>query len=133
MSTSALLLAATLTIATGPALPSGDVAEPGPLDLRGRWGGSWSREGYTDIRVALRDGRLVLPMTPRALKPFRMVDEGHGRFRARLGDVDVLGIYSRQDDRIVLCWRGADRDRPTRIVDEECADVVILRRVRPGR
>jgi hypothetical protein len=128
----ALLLAA-LTIATGPALPSGEVAEPGPLDLRGRWEGSWLREGDTDIGVVFQDGRLTLPMTPRAPLPFRMVDEGQGRFRATLGGVELLGIFQRQDERIVLCWRGADRDRPTRIVDEECADVVILRRVRPGR
>jgi hypothetical protein len=72
-------------------------------------------------------------MTPPAPLPFRTVDEGQGRFRAKLGDREVLGIYSRQDDRVVLCWRGTDRGRPTRFVDEECADVVILRRVRPGR
>jgi hypothetical protein len=47
--------------------------------------------------------------------------------------VDVLGIYQRTEDRIVLCWRGADRGRPAKFVDEDCADVVILRRVRPGR
>jgi hypothetical protein len=76
---------------------------------------------------------LTLPMTPSVSMSFRMVDEGHGRFRGRFADVDILGIYSRQDERIVLCWRGADRDRPTRFRDEDCADVLILRRVRPGR
>jgi hypothetical protein len=127
------LLLITLTIATGPTLPSGEVAEPGPLDLRGRWEGLWVREGDTDVGVVFQDGRFTLPMTPPAPLPFRMVNEGHGRFRAKLGDREVLGIYSRQDDRVVLCWRGVDRDRPTQIVDEECADVVVLRRVRAGR
>jgi hypothetical protein len=72
-------------------------------------------------------------MTPAWTVPLTLTDEGHGRFRGRFADVDVLGIYSRQDERIVLCWRCADRGRPTRFVDEGCADVVILRRVRPGR
>jgi hypothetical protein len=109
------------------------IAPPGPLELRGRWEGFWTREGDTDIGVVYQNGRLTLPMTPAVSMPFRMVDEGHGRFRARLGPVDVLGIYQRTEDRIVLCWRGADRGRPTRLVDEDCADVVILRRVRAGR
>jgi hypothetical protein len=132
MHTALLLLTAGLP-GDNPVHVEGDIAPPGPLELRGRWEGSWSREGDTDIGVAFQDGRLTLPMTPPVSMPFRMVDEGQGRFRARLGDVDVLGIYSRQDDRIVLCWRRADRDRPTQFVDEECADVLILRRVRPGR
>jgi hypothetical protein len=110
-----------------------DIIEPAPLLLRGRWEGSWSREGSTDFGAAYQDGRLTLPMTPAASMPCRMVDEGRGRFRATLGDVEMLGIYQRTEDRIVLCWRGVDRDRPTRIVDVDCADVVILRRVRPGR
>jgi hypothetical protein len=132
MHTALLLLTAGLP-GDNPARVEGDIAPPGPLDLSGRWEGSWSREGETVFGVVFQDGRLTLPMTPAASMPFRMVEEGHGRFRVRLGDVDVLGIFQRQDERIVLCWRGADRDRPTRIVDEECADVVILRRVRPGR
>jgi hypothetical protein len=127
------LLLTTLTLATGPALPSGDIAEPGPLDLRGRWDGSWSRQGDTDFGVVFQDGRLTLPMTPPASMPFRMVDEGQGRFRAKLGEVELLGSYQRQDERIVLCWRGVDRGRPARFSDEDRADTVILRRVRPGR
>jgi hypothetical protein len=126
----ALLLLASVLPSDNPVRALGDIAPPGPLELRGRWEGSWSREGDTDIGVTYQDGRLTLPMMPPAPMPFRMVDEGHGRFRARLGDVDVLGIYQRQDDRIVLYWRGADRGRPTRFVDEGCADVVILR---PGQ
>jgi hypothetical protein len=132
MPTTLLLLASVLP-GDNPVRVEGDIAPPGPLDLRGRWEGSWSREGDTDIGAVFQDGRLTLPMTPAASMPFRMVDEGHGRFRATLGGVELHGIYSRQNDRIVLCWRGVDRDRPTRLVDEECADVVILRRVRPGR
>jgi hypothetical protein len=101
--------------------------------MRGRWEGSWSREGDTDQGAVFQDGWLTLPMTPPAPLPFLMVDEGQGRFRATLGGVQLHGIYWRGDNRIVLCWRGVDRDRPTRIVDEECADVLILRRVRPAR
>jgi hypothetical protein len=62
-----------------------------------------------------------------------LIDEGQGRFRGRYADVDVLGIYQRGDDRVVLCWQGAARGRPTKFRDEECADVVVLRRVRAGR
>jgi len=102
-------------------------------DLRGRWEGSWSREGDTDMCVTLEDGRLTLPMTPPAPLPLRMVDEGQGRFRAKLGEVELLGSYQRQDERIVLCWRGVDRGRPARFSDEDRADTVILRRVRAGR
>ena len=76
---------------------------------------------------------LTLPMTPPVSMSFRMVDEGRGRVRARLGDVEMLGIYQRTEDRIVLCWRCADRGRPTKFSDEGCADVVILRRARVGR
>jgi hypothetical protein len=128
-----LLLLAIALPGDNPVRVGGDIAPPGPLDLSGRWEGSWSREGDTDIGVTLEDGRLTLPMTPPAPLPLRMVDEGQGRFRATLGRVELHGIYQRQDDRIVLCWRGVDRDRPTRFVDEGCADVLILRRVRSGR
>jgi hypothetical protein len=109
------------------------IAPPGPLELRGRWEGYWTREGDSDFGVVFQDGRLTLPMTPAWTERLTLIDEGHGRFRGRFADVDVLGIYSRQDERIVLCWRGADRGRPTRFRDEDCADVLILRRVRAGR
>jgi hypothetical protein len=132
MHTALLLLAAGLP-GDNPVRVEGDIAEPGPLELRGRWEGSWSREGDTDVGVVFQAGRLTLPMMSAARLPFRMIDEGRGRFRAKLGDREVLGIYSRQGERIVLCWRGADRGRPTQFRDEDCADVLILRRVRAGR
>lgn len=71
-------------------------------------------------------------MTPAWTVRLTLTDEGQGRLRGRFADVDVLSIYQRQDDQVVLCWREEDRDRPERFVDEQCADVVILRRVRPG-
>src|SRR6516164_6399824 len=55
----------------------------------GRWEGSWSREEDADFGVVYQDGRLTLPMMPPAPLPFRMVDEGRGRFRATLGAVDL--------------------------------------------
>ena len=76
---------------------------------------------------------LTLPMTPAWTVPLSLIDEEHGRLRGRFADVDVLGIYSRQDERIVLCWRCAERGRPTKFNDEDCANVVILRRARVGR
>jgi hypothetical protein len=68
----------------------------------GRWEGSWSREEDADFGVVYQDGRLTLPMMPPAPLPFRMVDEGRGRFRATLGAVDLLGIYQQQDERVEL-------------------------------
>jgi hypothetical protein len=41
-------------------------------------------------------------MTPAASIVFRMVEEGHGRFRAKLSAVDLLGIYQRRDERVEL-------------------------------
>jgi hypothetical protein len=128
-----LLLAASLP-GDNPHRVEGDIiAPPEPLELRGRWEGLWLREGEAADGAVYHDGRLTLPMTPAWTTRLVLTDEGRGRCRVRLGDVEMLGNYQRQDERIVLCWRGADRGRPTRFVDEDCADVVILRRVRPGR
>jgi hypothetical protein len=128
----AALLLATLTIGTGPSIPPGDIAEPG-LELSGCWEGSWSREGETVFGAVFQDGRLTLPMTLPWTVRFTLNDEGRGRCRGRFGDTDFLGIYQRQDERIVLCLRGVDRSCPTRFVAEDWADVVILRRVRARR
>jgi hypothetical protein len=132
MHTALLLLTAGLP-GDNPVHVEGEIDPPGPLELSGRWEGSWTREGDTDIGVSFQDGRLTLPMMPAWTVRLVLTDEGRGRCRVRLGDVDMLGIYERTEDRLVLCWRGADSVRPKRFVDEECADVVILRRVRPAR
>ena len=124
-------LSVVLTLSIGPERISFEVSPPGPLVLTGRWEGSWSREGDAEYGAEYRDGRLTFPMTPAWTVPFRMVDEGNGQFRARLGAMDVLGIYQRHGDRIVLCFRGAERGYPAKIVDEDRHDVLILHRVRP--
>jgi hypothetical protein len=51
-----LLLLATVLPADNPVRVEGDIAPPGPLDLRGRWEGFWSREGDTDVGVVFQDG-----------------------------------------------------------------------------
>jgi hypothetical protein len=55
-----------------------------------------------------------VPMTPPWTVRLTLTDEGRGCFRGRFADVDVLGIFQRQDNRVVLCWRGVDKGRPTR-------------------
>jgi hypothetical protein len=126
----ALLLFVSVLPGDNPTRVEGDIIAPlPPLELRGRWEGLWLREGEAADGAIYHDGRLTLPMTPAWKARLTLTDEGRGRCRVRLGDVEMLGIYQRQAERIVLCWRGADRGRPTRFVDEDCADVVILRRV----
>jgi hypothetical protein len=129
----ALLLLATSLPGDNPVRAMDDVFPFDQLQLAGRWEGLWTREGDTDFGAVYQAGRLTLPMTPAWTERLTLIDEGHGRFRGRFADVDVLRIYERQDGRIVLCWRCADRGRPKRFSDEGCADVVILRRVRAGR
>jgi hypothetical protein len=132
MHTALLLLAAGLP-GDNPALIEGDVDPFDQLQLPGRWEGLWLREREASDGAVYHDGRLTLPMTPAWTARLTLTDEGHGRCRVRLRDVELLGIYQRTEDRLVLCWRGADGGRPTRFVDEGCADVVILRRARAGR
>jgi hypothetical protein len=62
-----------------------------------------------------------------------LTDEGRGRCRARLGGVELLGIYERSDDRLWMCLRDASRGYRTRLVDDDRQDVLMLRRARPGR
>ena len=80
-----------------------DIAPPGPLQLRGRWEGLWLREGEAADGAAYQDGWLTLPMTPAWTARLTLTDEGRGRCRLRLGDAEMLGIYQRTEDRLVLC------------------------------
>jgi hypothetical protein len=93
----------------------------------------WLREGEAADGAVYHDGRLTLPMTPAWTAQLVLTDEGEGRCRARLGAAEFLGIYRRWDDRVWLCLRGAERGYPTRFVDDDRQDMVILRRVRAGR
>jgi hypothetical protein len=72
-------------------------------------------------------------MTPAWTARLVLTDEGEGRCRVRLGGVEMLGIYRRWDDRLWLCLRAAERGYPTRFVDDDRQDVLMLRRVRAGR
>jgi hypothetical protein len=68
-----LLLAAGLP-GDNPVRVEGDIAPPGPLELRGRWEGSWSREGSTDFGAVYQDGRLTLPMMPAWTTTLTLID-----------------------------------------------------------
>jgi hypothetical protein len=59
-----LLLLASVLPGDNPVRALGDIAPPGPLELRGRWEGLWLREGEAADGAAYHDGRLTLPMTP---------------------------------------------------------------------
>jgi hypothetical protein len=58
----------------------------------GSWFGSWSRAGQRDSGAFLRDGILTLPMTPPAKMRLTITEEGHGCFRAKIGDVPTVRI-----------------------------------------
>ena len=92
MHTTLLLLAATLP-GDNPIRVEGDIAPPGPLELRGRWEGLWLREGDAADGAVYQAGRLTLPMTPAWTARLTLTDEGQGRCRVRLGGVEMMGIY----------------------------------------
>jgi hypothetical protein len=108
----ALFLIAAVLPGDNPVRVEGDIiTPPGPLELRGRWAGLWLREGEAADGAVYHDGRLTLPMTPAWTARLTLTDEGRGRCRVRLGDVEMLGIYQRTEDRLVLCWRAQPSTR----------------------
>jgi hypothetical protein len=54
----ALLLLATVLPGDKPVRVEDDIAPPGPLDLRGRWEGSWTRSESTDSGISYQVGSL---------------------------------------------------------------------------
>ena len=91
------------------------------------WFGTWTREGQRDGGTYLKRGILILPMNPPA--KFRLVihkEEERGRFRGKVGDISIAGIWKFERGRLTLCWRDADKGFPQRFEEGEQQELLML-------
>jgi hypothetical protein len=138
MSTLVLVLAAGMTVPSiGPEKVSGEIEER--LELSGKWEGNVSHHEGISISALLEGGRLVewewLGNGPRiaANHQSSVWDEGSGRFRLNLDGERYIGIYKWSSDGVMLCFRLAERGRPTSFRAGNGQHRLILRRVPSGK
>lgn len=126
----AMVLAAGLTVPRiGPEKVSAETTES--LHLDGEWEGTFrhSLNPVDLIRITFAGGEFDSGSI--IILEGKIRDEGGGRFQMVGGTGDLLGIYKHEDDRLVLCYREADKGRPTSFRAGVDQNLLILRRVKP--
>ncbi len=126
MSALAMILTAAMVVpGDGAEKGSSEIAQP-KLDVSGRWRG-WMKGARDASEVPTLD-----------LNKWGIVDEGEGRLRFKIRDVDgvrrtVYGIYKQRGDHLEICFALVGKLRPTRFEGGEERCLLVLRRVKSSK
>jgi hypothetical protein len=109
----AMVLAAGMTVGSGPEKVSGEIEQR--LDLRGEWEGTYQVIGGPTWHARLGGGFLAVQTeVARSRLAIRFVDERNGKLRMGWGGRPplTLGTYKQEGDRVVLSfWLGVKANR----------------------
>jgi hypothetical protein len=129
MSTLVLVLAAGITIpGNGPEMVSAEM-ERG-LDLSGTWEGTWHWTCGVKFHIELCQGKMT------AIGPAKtswITDEGRGFCRFSANKWVMLGIYEQHQDRVMICFREGNKERPRSFTRTDEQHLLILHRVTPRK
>jgi hypothetical protein len=134
MSTLVIVLTAAMAVpGNGPDMVSGETRQG--LDLNGRWEGTLQANGQIQPvrgQLEIERGAVTLRILENTVRgPFAVIDEGEGRLRLKMFEINYFGIYQQGGDRVVLCLRRAKRGGyPTSFVASDDQAVFILHRVK---
>jgi hypothetical protein len=132
----AMVLMAAMTVpGSGPEKVSSDVDER--LNLGGQWTVTYHCvSGQTDEWVAIVEGghfKLRSKDKTLTINFGEVQDEGRGNIRWTGGPRELLGIYRRYGDRVIISFREASTGRPKYFNTEKDQDIIILDRGKPAK
>jgi hypothetical protein len=137
-STLAMVLIAAMAVpGNGPEMVSGEMKQE-RLDLSGEWVGErrfgdgqiWQTE-LSKGEFKFKEGKELVSLLPVEF----IKDEGNGRLRIDfpLIEVTILGLYKRENGRIIMCWGELRKERPSSFRAAKAESILILHRIKPGK
>ena len=110
MSTLVLILTAAMAVpGNGPEKVSGEMEQG--LDLRGEGEGTWRWPCGMKDQMKLCQGTMISEdIGP--VETSWIIDEGRGLCRFSANKWVMLGIYEQHQDRVMICFREGNKERP---------------------
>jgi hypothetical protein len=131
------ILAAGILVGSVPEEISGEIEQG--LGLCGKWVGNcwgWPDADEETLQVEVEPGIFLLHQGDEGIGLFiEWVDEGQGMLRMLNieGRIVGLGIYKREADRLIICFRETKDGRPASFRASKGECLLILNRVKPRK